>query len=71
MSLHVVKKILAPGKGSQISHLISGVAAAAPFPKVHLSFVLNSRKCGLKRRKVLNISSKISRSKHNVFVFKV
>ena len=32
MSLHVVKKILAPGKGSQISHLISRVAADAPFP---------------------------------------
>ena len=32
MSLHVVKKILAPGKGSQVSHLISQVAADALFP---------------------------------------
>ena len=35
MSLHVVKKIIVPGKGSEISHLISGVAADAPFPKTH------------------------------------
>ena len=33
MSLHVVKKILAPGKGSQVSYLISQVAADALFPK--------------------------------------
>ena len=26
MSLYVVKKILAPGKGSEISHLVSGVS---------------------------------------------
>ena len=33
MSLHVVKKILAPGKGSEICHLISWLAADASFPK--------------------------------------
>ena len=32
MSMHVVNKILAPGKGSHVSHLISQVAAEAPFP---------------------------------------
>ena len=32
MSLHVVNKILAPGKGLQVSHLISQVAADALFP---------------------------------------
>ena len=31
MSLHVVKKTLAPGKCSEISHLVSLVAADAPF----------------------------------------
>ena len=52
MSLYVVKKILAPGKGSEISHLVSRVAADAPFskPVCHSSCiqVLNSRKVGLK-----------------------
>ena len=32
MSLHVVNKILALGKWSQVSHLISQVAADALFP---------------------------------------
>ena len=32
MSLHVVNKILAPVTGSQVSHLISQVAADALFP---------------------------------------
>ena len=32
MSLHVVNKILAPGKGSLVSHLISQVAADALLP---------------------------------------
>ena len=32
MSLHVVNKILAPGKASQVGHLISQVAADALFP---------------------------------------
>ena len=32
MSLYVGNKILAPGKGSQVSHLISQVAADALFP---------------------------------------
>ena len=32
MSVHVVNKIQAPGKGSQVSHLISQVAADALFP---------------------------------------
>ena len=32
MSLHVVNQILAPGKGSKVSHLISQVAADALFP---------------------------------------
>ena len=45
MSLHVVKKILAPGKGSQISHLISRVAADAPF---HYSLCLILEKLVLK-----------------------
>ena len=49
MSLNVVKKMLAPGKGSEISHLISSVDADAPFSKNCLSFVLNSRKVGLKK----------------------
>ena len=31
MSLHVVKKILAPGKCTEINHLISCIAADAPF----------------------------------------
>ena len=52
MSLHVVNKILAPGKGSQVSHLISQVAAMPYFPKPvrYLSCiqVLNFRKVGLK-----------------------
>ena len=51
MSLHVVEKILAPGKASQISHLISQVAADAPFTSVRYSSciqVLNSRKVGNK-----------------------
>ena len=40
-SLHVVKKILAPGKGSEIRHLISSVAADASFLKTCLSFVVH------------------------------
>ena len=32
MSLHVVNKKLAPGKGSQVSHPISQVAVNAIFP---------------------------------------
>ena len=47
MSLHV-NKILAPGKGSRVSHLISQVAADAPFPKTCLSFVVHT---GLKFQK--------------------
>ena len=39
MLLHVVKKILAPGNGSEICHLISWVAADAPFSKTRLLFV--------------------------------
>ena len=50
-SLHVVKKILAPGKGSQISHLISQVAANAPFPQTSLLFVVYT---GLKIQKSLS-----------------
>ena len=49
MSLHVVEKILAPGKGSEISHLISRVAADAPFPKTCFSFVVHT---GLKFQKI-------------------
>ena len=52
MSLHVAKKILALGTGSQLSHIISRVAVDAPFPKpVCYSTciqVLNLRKVGLK-----------------------
>ena len=48
MLLHVVKKILAPEKGSQISHLISQVAANAPFPKTCSLFVMHA---GLKFQK--------------------
>ena len=52
MSLHIVKKILPPGKGSEISHLISELLQMPHFPKpvCHLLYtqVLNSRKVGLK-----------------------
>ena len=48
MSLYVVKKILAPGNGSEISHLVSRVAADAPFSKTCLSFVMHT---GLKFQK--------------------
>ena len=45
MSLHVVNKILAQGKGSQVSYLISQVAADALFP---ITCSLLVRKVGLK-----------------------
>ena len=52
VGVNVGKKILAPGKGSEISHLMSWVDADAPFPKpvCQLSCiqVLNSRNAGLK-----------------------
>ena len=48
MSLHVAKKILALGTGSQISHIISGVAADAPFPQTSLLFNVHT---GLKPKK--------------------
>ena len=52
MSQDVVKKILAPGKGSEISHLISELLQRPHFQKAvcHSSFihVLNSTKVGLK-----------------------
>ena len=49
MSLHVVMRNLAPGKGSQISHLISLPIPHFPRPVPYslLIQVLNSRKCGL------------------------
>ena len=40
MFLHVVNKILAPGKGSQVSHLISQVASDALFPITCLLLVM-------------------------------
>ena len=49
MSLHVVEKILAPGKGSQTHHLISRVAANAPFPQTRSLFIMHT---GLKFTKV-------------------
>ena len=49
MSLHIVKNILAPGRVSQISRLISRVASDAPFSKTHLLFVMHT---GLKFQKV-------------------
>ena len=48
MSLHVVKKVLALGKGSPISHLISRVGADAPFPKTCSLFDVYT---GLKSKK--------------------
>ena len=48
MSSHVVKNILAPGKRSQISHLISRVAGDALFPKTFLLLVIHT---GLKFQK--------------------
>ena len=48
MSLYGVNKILAPGKGSQIRHLISRAAADAPFPKTRSFFVVYT---GLKFQK--------------------
>ena len=42
MSLHVVNKILAPGKGSQVSHLIFQVAADALFPITCSLFVVHT-----------------------------
>ena len=42
MSLHVVKKVLAPGKGSEISHLVSRVAADVPFSKTCTSFIIHT-----------------------------
>ena len=48
MSLYVVKKILAAGKGSDMSHLVSRVAANAPFSKTCLSFIMHT---GLKFQK--------------------
>ena len=47
MSLHVAKKILALGKGSQISRIISWVAADAPFPQTRLLFDVHT---GLKSK---------------------
>ena len=42
MSLHVVNKILAPGKGSQVIHLFSQVAADALFPLTCLLLVVHT-----------------------------
>ena len=42
MSLHVVKKVLAPGKGLEISHLVSRVAVDALFSKTCASCVMHT-----------------------------
>ena len=53
MSLHVVNKKLAPGKGSQVSHLISQVAVDALFPITCLLLVVHT---GIKFQKSWSIN---------------
>ena len=52
MSLHVLRKILASGKGSEINHLITELLPIPYFPKPDghslCAQVLNSRIVGLK-----------------------
>ena len=57
MSLYVVNKILAPGKGSQVSHLISQVAADALFPITCSLLVVHT---AIKFQKSLKMSLKKS-----------
>ena len=42
MLWHVFKKILAPGKCSEINHLFSWVGADAPIPKTCFSFIMHT-----------------------------